>query len=147
MNKIINKNVQNLSGGELQKLAIITTLMQEADIYLIDEPSANLDIEDRLECMGIISSFISARSKCAIIVDHDLAFLDSTCPRSILFKGQKGVNGMTDDIEGTGRAINNFLKEVDITIRRDKDSGRPRINQRGSRLDVEQKASGIYFAE
>jgi ATP-binding cassette subfamily E protein 1 len=147
VNKIINKNVQNLSGGELQKLAIITTLMQEADIYLIDEPSANLDIEDRLECMGIISSFISARSKCAIIVDHDLAFLDSTCPRSILFKGQKGVNGMTDDIEGTGRAINNFLKEVDITIRRDKDSGRPRINQRGSRLDVEQKASGIYFAE
>ncbi|EGD71947.1 MAG: ABC transporter related protein [Candidatus Parvarchaeum acidophilus ARMAN-5_'5-way FS'] len=147
INKIINKNVKNLSGGELQKLAVITTLMQNADIYLIDEPSANLDIEDRLECMNIISSFISSRNKCAIIVDHDLSFLDSTCPKSILFRGQKGVNGMTDDIESTEKAINNFLKNVDITIRRDKDSGRPRINQNGSKLDIEQKSAGIYFAE
>ncbi len=147
INKIMKKNVKNLSGGELQKLAIMTTLMQNADIYLIDEPSANLDIEDRLESMNIISLFISSRNKCAIIVDHDLAFLDSTCPRSILFRGQKGINGMTDDIEKTEKAINNFLKGMDITIRRDKDSGRPRINQRGSRLDIEQKAAGNYFAE
>ena len=147
INKIMTKNVSTLSGGELQKLAIVTTLMKPADIYLIDEPSANLDIEDRLECMNIISSFISSRKKCAIIVDHDLAFLDSTCPKSILFNGKKGVKGMTDQIEGTGKAINNFLKSIDVTIRRDKDSGRPRINQKGSRLDLEQKASNIYFAE
>jgi ATP-binding cassette subfamily E protein 1 len=147
INKIMTKNVNTLSGGELQKLAIVTTLIKPADIYLIDEPSANLDIEDRLECMNIISSFISSRKKCAIIVDHDLAFLDSTCPKSILFSGKKGVKGMTDQIESTGRAINNFLKSIDVTIRRDKDSGRPRINQKGSRLDLEQKASNVYFAE
>jgi ATP-binding cassette subfamily E protein 1 len=147
INRIINKNVKNLSGGELQKLAIMMTLMQKADIYLIDEPSANLDIEDRLECMNIISSFISSRNKCAIVVDHDLAFLDSTCPKSILFRGKKGINGMTDEIENTGKAINSFLKGISVTIRRDKDSGRPRINQRGSRLDIEQKAAGNYFAE
>jgi ATP-binding cassette subfamily E protein 1 len=147
INKLMNKNVNNLSGGELQKLAIITTLMKPADIYLIDEPSANLDIEDRLECMNIISSFISSRNKCAIVVDHDLAFLDSTCPKSILFSGKKGVRGMTDEIESTGKAINNFLKNIDVTIRRDKDSGRPRINQKGSRLDIEQKTANIYFAE
>ena len=147
INRIINKNVKNLSGGELQKLAIMMTLMQKADIYLIDEPSANLDIEDRLECMNIISSFISSRSKCAIVVDHDLTFLDSTCPKSILFRGKKGINGMTDEIENTGKAINSFLKGIGVTIRRDKDSGRPRINQRGSRLDIEQKAAGNYFAE
>ncbi|MEM0143225.1 MAG: ribosome biogenesis/translation initiation ATPase RLI [Candidatus Parvarchaeum sp.] len=147
INKLINKNMNVLSGGELQKLAIITTLMKPADIYLIDEPSANLDIEDRLECMNIISSFISSRNKCAIIVDHDLAFLDSTCPKCILFNGKKGVNGMTDQIESTSKAINNFLKNIDVTIRRDKDSGRPRINQKGSRLDTEQKAANRYFAE
>ncbi|MCW1294402.1 MAG: ribosome biogenesis/translation initiation ATPase RLI [Candidatus Parvarchaeum sp.] len=147
INKLMNKNVNTLSGGELQKLAIITTLMKPADIYLIDEPSANLDIEDRLECMSIISSFISSRNKCAIVVDHDLAFLDSTCPKSILFSGKKGVKGMTDQIESTGKAINNFLKNIDVTIRRDKDSGRPRINQKGSRLDAEQKAANMYFAE
>ena len=147
INKIMTKNVNTLSGGELQKLAIVTTLIKPADIYLIDEPSANLDIEDRLECMNIISSFISSRKKCAIIVDHDLAFLDSTCPKSILFSGKKGVKGMTDQIESTGKAINNFLKSIDVTIRRDKDSGRPRINQKGSRLDLEQKASKVYFAE
>ena len=147
MNRILNKNVNTLSGGELQKLAIITALMKNADIYLIDEPSANLDIEDRLECMNIISSFISSRNKCAIVVDHDLAFLDSTCPKSILFSGKNGVKGMTDQIESTGKAINNFLRNVGVTIRRDKDSGRPRINQKGSRLDLEQKAENMYFAE
>ena len=147
INKLLNKNVKTLSGGELQKLAIITTLMREADIYLIDEPSANLDIEDRLECMNIITSFISSKRKCAIIVDHDLAFLDSTCPKTILFRGEKGTKGMTNEIESTNKAINNFLRDIDITIRRDKDSRRPRINQKGSRLDIEQKASGIYFAE
>ncbi len=147
INKILNKNIKNLSGGELQKIAIMATLMANADIYLFDEPSANLDMEDRLEIMSIISSFVGARKKCAIVIDHDLMFLDSICSKSILFNGESGRNGMTDEITSTSYAINNFLKKVNITMRRDSDTGRPRINASGSRLDLEQKSSGKFFAD
>ena len=145
--KLLNKNVKNLSGGELQKLAIASTLMREADVYLFDEPSANLDIEDRLETMSLISNIMSLKRKCAIVIEHDLMFIDSVCQKSILFSGESGKIGLTDTIMPTSKAINNFLKSVDITMRRDKDSKRPRINQNNSRLDVEQKASGQFFAE
>jgi ATP-binding cassette subfamily E protein 1 len=147
VDKIVNKNIKNLSGGELQKVAIIATLINDAEVYLFDEPSANLDIEDRLETMSIISAFIGAKKKCAIVVDHDLMFLDSICSRSILFGGEGGIKGITDEITTTGSAINSFLKRVDVTMRRDKDSGRPRINLSGSRLDLEQKAAGKFFIE
>ncbi|MCL5016801.1 MAG: ribosome biogenesis/translation initiation ATPase RLI [Candidatus Parvarchaeota archaeon] len=147
LNKLLNKNVKTLSGGELQKLAIATALMREADVYLFDEPSANLDIEDRLGVISIISNSMSTRRKCAIIVEHDLMFIDSICQKSILFSGQSGKLGMTDEIIPTNKAINNFLKSVDVTMRRDRDSKRPRINQPGSRLDLEQKEKGMFFAD
>ncbi len=147
INKLLNKDIKTLSGGELQKVAIVSTLMADADIFLIDEPSANLDIEDRLEMMGIISSFINTRKKCAVIVDHDVLFLDSICSKSILFSGKGGVNGVTEEISSTSSAINNFLKKVSITMRRDPDTLRPRINTRGSRLDIEQRERGEFFSE
>lgn len=146
VNKILNKNIKTLSGGELQKVAIVAALMADAEIYLLDEPSANLDIEDRLETMAIISSFVSSKKKCAIIVDHDLMFLDSVSSKSILFGGEAGLSGQCDEVMSTHSAINSFLKRVNITMRRDKDSGRPRINLKGSRLDLEQKSSGEFFS-
>jgi ATP-binding cassette subfamily E protein 1 len=147
VNKILNKNIKNLSGGELQKIAIIATLMKDAEVYLFDEPSANLDIEDRLEIMSIITAIINSKKKCAIIIDHDLMFLDSVCTNSILFGGKSGITGITDRIISTSSAINDFLKRVDVTMRRDSESGRPRINLAGSRLDVEQKMQNKFFAD
>ena len=145
INRLFNKNINNLSGGELQKLAIATTLMSGADLFVFDEPSANLDIEDRLQVMSIISAFVSSKRKGAIVVDHDVTFLDSVCYKSILFSGEGGLRGMTDEIRDTGAAINEFLKMNDITMRRDPDTGRPRINQRGGRLDSEQRKNKTFF--
>ncbi len=147
VNKLLNKNVNSLSGGELQKVAIITTLMSNADVFMLDEPSANLDIEDRLNVMSVISSFVSSKKKCAIVVDHDVMFLDSVCSKTILFRGEGGKSGFSDEIVETTEAINNFLKRAGVTMRRDSETGRPRINQRGSRMDSEQKASGRFFSE
>ncbi len=147
VNKILTKNIKTLSGGELQKVAVIATMMAPAEVYLFDEPSANLDIEDRLEVMSIISSFVGSKKKSAIVIDHDIMFLDSICSKSILFGGEGGLKGMTDEITSTSSAINGFLKKMNVTMRRDKDSGRPRINLSGSRLDLEQKEKNEFFAE
>ena len=48
LNKLFEKQLKNLSGGELQKVAIVATLLQDAQIYAFDEPSAFIDVEDRI---------------------------------------------------------------------------------------------------
>lgn len=54
---IIDQEVQNLSGGELQRLAIVLCLGKAADVYLIDEPSAYLDSEQRLVAAKVIKRY------------------------------------------------------------------------------------------
>ena len=51
---IIDQEVPNLSGGELQRVAITLCLGKPADVYLIDEPSAYLDSEQRLVAAKVI---------------------------------------------------------------------------------------------
>ncbi len=145
VNKLLNKNIKNLSGGELQKIAILSTIMRDAELYMLDEPSANLDIEDRLIITDILNSFIKTNKKAAIIVDHDLTFLDSITSRIILFQGTPGKNGFVEGLLNKRDALNRMLKNSDITIRRDSETGRPRINTPGSRLDLEQKSEGEFF--
>jgi ATP-binding cassette subfamily E protein 1 len=147
VDKLINKNIKTLSGGELQKVAIVSTLLSNADLFLFDEPSANLDVEDRLEVMEIIRNFINANMKSAIVIDHDIMFIDSVCSRALVFNGTSGVNGCTSEVYRAPKAINAFLSSINITMRRDKESNRPRINQPNSRLDLEQKERKEFFAE
>lgn len=145
INRLLNKNIKNLSGGELQKVAIISTLMRDAELYILDEPSANLDVEDRLIITNILNSFIKINKKGAIIVDHDLTFIDSITSRILLFQGEPTVHGIVEGVFNKQEAMNLLLKNAGITIRRDSETGRPRINTPGSRLDLEQKANNEYF--
>lgn len=54
VDKLIDQEVQNLSGGELQRVALTLCLGKPADVYLIDEPSAYLDSEQRLHAAKVI---------------------------------------------------------------------------------------------
>lgn len=63
--------VKNLSGGELQRLAITVALGTPSDVYLIDEPSAYLDSEQRIVAAKVIKRFILHAKKTAFIVEHD----------------------------------------------------------------------------
>ncbi|MEM2174894.1 MAG: ribosome biogenesis/translation initiation ATPase RLI [Candidatus Micrarchaeia archaeon] len=142
--KIMEKECQKLSGGELQKLAIAVCLLQDAEIYLLDEPSAYLDIEERLNLSKILRRTIK-KGKCAFVVDHDLVFIDSISDRIILFNGIPGKRGIALRPTSKKDAMNSFLKKIGITMRRDKDTKRPRINKEGSSLDREQKETGNYY--
>lgn len=68
---LLEHKVKTLSGGELQRLALILALGKPADIYLIDEPSAYLDSEQRLIVAKIIKRFIMNSKKTGFIVEHD----------------------------------------------------------------------------
>jgi len=143
--ELMEKKVKNLSGGELQRVAISLCICQEADLYLLDEPSAFLDVEQRLIFADALGRVMEGSGKSAFVVDHDIVLIDSISDRLIVFQGRGGVEGFANAPEGKREGMNRFLKDVDVTLRRDKDSLRPRVNKPGSVLDREQKLAGEYY--
>ena len=145
--KILEKELCNLSGGELQVIAIALCLSKEADLYLLDEPSAFLDVEQRLNLAKILRRLSEEREKSIVVIDHDILFLDYLCDEIILFLGKPKIKGIAKGAKAKKDALNLFLKELDITVRRDRETYRPKINKPGSRLDREQKEQGIFFMD
>lgn len=140
----IEQEVQNLSGGELQRVAIVLALGLPADIYLIDEPSAYLDSEQRIVAARVIKRFIMHAKKTAFIVEHDFIMATYLADRVIVFDGQPSVDARANAPEGLLAGCNKFLKNLDVTFRRDPNSFRPRINKYNSQLDQEQKLNGNF---
>jgi len=142
---IIDNEVQNLSGGELQRTAIVLCLGKPADIYLVDEPSAYLDSEQRLICARVIKRFIMHSKKCGFIVEHDFIMATYLADRVIVYEGMPGVDCTAGAPESLLTGMNKFLTQLEITFRRDPDNYRPRINKADSQKDKEQKSAGTYF--
>ena len=145
MKRLYEKNVKNLSGGELQKLAVGASLLRDAKIYALDEPSAFLDIEDRIALAKFLQHFVRSQGKSAIIIDHDMQLIDLVADSLVIFEGYSGLEGSATSPQHKEIGMNRFLKELALTYRRDENTGRPRVNKEGSRLDRLQKESGEYY--
>ncbi|MBN2121698.1 ribosome biogenesis/translation initiation ATPase RLI [Candidatus Micrarchaeota archaeon] len=145
LHKLMEKELEHLSGGELQRVSIAYALSQKADIYLFDEPTAFLDIEQRLCFSDLLRRTISESEKCAFVVDHDVVFADSISHRLMVFSGQSSIKGHAAAPLPKKDGMNSFLKLAGITMRRDRDSKRPRINKPNSVLDREQREKGEYY--
>lgn len=143
--KLYNKSVKNLSGGELQKVAIGACLLQKVDVYALDEPSAFLDVEDRIAIAKLIQRFVRSYGKSAIIVDHDIQLMDLISDSIVIFHGTPGREGHATTPKPKVDGMNEFLRSLDMTYRRDETSMRPRVNKLESRLDREQKQSGKFY--
>ncbi len=145
LHRLFDRKASELSGGELQKLAIAETLAREADIYLFDEPSAYLDVEERLSVAKAIKRLVETRGVVAFVVEHDLAIQDYISDRIIIFRGQPGLAGHASKPMPLRESMNLFLKDLGITFRRDPTTGRPRVNKEDSYLDRLQKRLGEYY--
>lgn len=145
LEEIFDKKISEISGGELQKVAIAHTLSKNVDIFLIDEPSAFLDIEQRLLLANIIKTIVSVKGVPAFIVDHDLLFVNYVSDRILLFKGEPGKQGFANKIDSIENGFNDFLKEQNMTFRQDQYTKRPRANKIGSQKDQEQRVQGKYY--
>lgn len=143
--KLYNKSVKNLSGGELQKVAVASCLLQKVDLYALDEPSAFLDVEDRIAVAKFLQKFVRSFGKSAIVIDHDIQLMDLISDSMVIFEGESGRNGYATSPMHKADAMNRFLKSLDITFRRDEKSLRPRVNKLESRLDKDQKGSGNFY--
>jgi ATP-binding cassette subfamily E protein 1 len=145
INKIADRKVGELSGGELQRVAIAACLGKSAQIYLLDEPSAFLDVEERLNVAKALRHLIDARQAFAFVVEHDIVAQDFLADRIMVFKGLPSIRGQGSSPSGLRDAMNAFLSDMNITFRRDPETKRPRINKQDSKLDKEQKDSGEFY--
>jgi len=142
---LLDRNVAELSGGELQKVAITACLSRKAKLYLLDEPSAYLDVEERLNMARAIRRVVETRNVTAFVVEHDVVAQDFIADRLMVFTGQPGVKGTANLPTNLRDGMNNFLKEMEVTFRRDPTTKRPRVNKENSKLDKFQKQIGEYY--
>jgi ATP-binding cassette subfamily E protein 1 len=140
-----DKSIKQLGGGELQRVAIAACLCQDASLYMLDEPSAHLDVEQKVRLVKTIRRYAAKREVSMLIVDHDIYLVDLISDRLMVFSGEPGVKGETKGSFNMREGMNLFLRDLGITFRRDESSIRPRINKIGSAKDREQKEKGEYY--
>lgn len=145
LSSLLTRKLNQLSGGELQRVAIARCLSQDAQLFLLDEPTAYLDVEQRLLVSKIIKNLAEERDVTILVVDHDLMFLDNISSRLVVFTGEPAKSGILKGPFLMEEGMNLFLKELDITLRRDVSSHRPRINKPGSVKDREQRDAGKWY--
>ena len=142
---LLEKALPELSGGELQRVAITACLSRDADLYLLDEPSAHLDVEQRMLAAKVMRRFAESSEKTVLVVDHDIYLIDLMSERLMVFEGVPGVLGVAHTPLEMREGMNAFLKGIGITFRRDEETRRPRVNKPESRLDRMQKEQGEYY--
>ncbi|MFH1917184.1 MAG: ribosome biogenesis/translation initiation ATPase RLI [Nanoarchaeota archaeon] len=146
LKELFEQNLSELSGGQLQRVYIAKALSEDADLFLLDEPSAYLDVEQRLAVSKIIREMMFQRGKACLVVDHDLLFLDYLSKRLIVFDGKPAISGEAKGPYSMEEGMNHFLRALDITFRRDDENGRPRANKVDSQMDRKQKGEGkLYY--
>jgi ATP-binding cassette subfamily E protein 1 len=145
LHSLLDKRMDALSGGELQRAAICLCLVQNAQIFVMDEPSAYLDANQRIQAAKTVRRVMEKQGRSALIIDHDVYFLDLVADSIMVFGGEPGVRGTCEGPYPMRDGMNRFLAAADVTFRRDNDTHRPRINKPGSRLDRQQREAGEYY--
>ncbi len=145
LERIMEQNLTDLSGGERQRVAIAACLSKDADLYLLDEPSAHLDVEQRVLATSAIRRYAENHNATAMVIDHDIYMIDLLSDRLLVFDGEPAQHGHAATPSGMREGMNQFLSNLNITFRRDERTSRPRINKPGSQLDREQKSAGEYY--
>ncbi len=143
--RIKNYKLSELNGGDLQKVIVCKTLCEDANVYLIDEPSAFLDVEERLNVAKVIRNVIFKKNKIAFVIDHDILFIDFISDNLLIFDGLPGKEGRVFNIMNKKEGMNLFLKKLNITYRKDPITKRPRINKIDSSKDKEQKNNNNFY--
>lgn len=114
-------------------------LGKPANVYLLDEPSAFLDSEQRVIASKLIKRFTLNSNKTSFVVEHDFIMATYLADKVIVYEGEPSKNCYANSPVSLVDGMNKFLKLMNITFRRDKTSYRPRINKQGSSKDQEQK--------
>jgi len=145
LERIMERNLDDLSGGERQRVAIAACLSEDADLYVMDEPSAHLDVEQRVQATTAIRRYAENHDETVLVIDHDIYMIDLLADRLMVFDGEPSEYGHAGVPQEMRAGMNDFLEDLDITFRRDERTKRPRINKPDSQLDRKQKRQGEFY--
>ena len=145
LERIMEQDLVDLSGGERQRVAIAACLSEEADLYVLDEPSAHLDVEQRVRATTAIRRYAENHDATVLVIDHDIYMIDLLADRLMVFDGEPAERGRATPPQEMREGMNDFLADLGVTFRRDERTGRPRINKPGSQKDRQQKREGEYY--
>jgi ATP-binding cassette subfamily E protein 1 len=104
---VLDRDLDKLSGGELQRVAMAATLMKDADVYFFDEPSSYLDIYQRVKMARQIKKL--SEDKQVVVIEHDLAILDFLADNVNVVYGTEGAYGVFTLPRQVRTAINVYL--------------------------------------
>ena len=104
---VLDRDLNKLSGGELQRVAIAATMMKDADVYFFDEPSSYLDIYQRVKMARHIKKL--SEDKQVVVIEHDLAILDFLADNVNIVYGSEGAYGVFTLPRQVRTAINVYL--------------------------------------
>ena len=108
LTNVMDRNVEHLSGGELQRFAIAVVAAQKADVWMFDEPSSYLDVKQRLKAARVIRSLLEPKTY-VIVVEHDLSVLDYLSDFICCLYGKPGGYGVVTLPFNVRDGINIFL--------------------------------------
>jgi ATP-binding cassette subfamily E protein 1 len=145
LEKLMERELRELSGGELQKVSVAEALSRDAQLYVLDEPSAFLDVEERYHMAKLIRRLALDMRVYVLLIEHDFTVLDFASTSLMVFRGEPGRSGIADPPTDLRTGFNTFLREMGVTFRRDHETRRPRVNKIGSQLDMLQKERGEYY--
>ncbi len=145
LEKLMERELGELSGGELQKVSVAEALSRDAQLYVLDEPSAFLDVEERYHMAKLIRRQALDMRVYVLLIEHDFTVLDFASTSLMVFRGEPGRYGIAGPPTDLRTGFNTFLKDMGVTFRRDHETKRPRVNKIGSQLDMMQKEMGEYY--
>nr|GEX25496.1 ABC transporter E family member 2 [Tanacetum cinerariifolium] len=108
LNQLLDRKVGELSGGELQRFVIAARVVQDAQMYMFDEPSSYLDIKQRLKAAQVIRSLLTPK-RYVVVIDHDLSVLDYLSDYVCCLYGNPGAYGVVTVPYTVKQGINVYL--------------------------------------
>ena len=120
LKNILDNDIDKISGGELQRVAIAATVLKKANLYIFDEPTSFLDIKQRIKISKFLNE-LADEDTAVLVIEHDLIILDYMTDLVHLMYGKEGCFGVTSMPKTTRVGINvflsGFLKEENIRFR------------------------------
>src|ERR671939_1243829 len=109
LQNILDRDISQLSGGELQRLAVAVAAGKDAEYYFFDEPSSYNDVYQRLAVARVMRE-LAEQGKSVMVVEHDMTLLDYLSDYVHIIYGEPGAYGIVSGMQSTKVGINNFLE-------------------------------------
>ena len=109
LENILDRDIKDISGGELQRVAIAACVLKKANLYIIDEPTSYLDIKQRLNVAQFIKNLVNETTG-VIVVEHDLLIMDYMADHIHIVYGQPALYGIISQPKSIRNGINAYLE-------------------------------------